>query len=582
MLNLYLQYGKLPFVICILQGVFSGTVLTYISVNLTKIAVDSLLNDVPFKELIFMLLSLFLIQLFFSLWTQISKYFISEPFGIKFSAEIKRNVFTKVLETDFEKFDDPKFYDNYTWTSKRLATQSTQAASIVTNLLSQIIKVVTLLIMISIIDPVLIIFALLSVIITTILYRIVVKINYSHDTEYLSIEKRWNYLGRIFYLKEYFYELHTTDLSNLLFRRLNTNVEESVLLHKKYRSRLFGLDAMRLMTSTLFYIFAFLYLVYAATQKFISIGEFSSMLAAFGMLRSGIGNIVDEFIELQKMNLYTEKAKNFMEYKSRLETKEDKEQISSSPLHIEFKDVSFRYREGTPYVFQNLNLDVKPGKKIAIVGRNGVGKSTLVKLLLRLYDTSDGCIYINGMPISNIDIRELRKAIGVAFQQSHSYAESVRDNVVLYDTTSGISDDIIMESLNLFNLAHILSDNDVSLDTELSREFDKNGIELSGGQTQLLALSRLFIKKFGLVILDEPSSALDPLMEYNLNNTIMTKMNNVTVLIIAHRLSTIRDADYIYLLDNGKVIEEGDHIQLMKKCGKYYEMFTKQAEKYIE
>ena len=195
LLKLYLKYGCLPFVLAIIQGIISGTIITYISVNLSKIAIDGIISNAPFMSVLSLIIILFAIQLIFALLTQIVNTYVNQPFGIRLSAGIKQEVFCKVLNTDFAHFDKPKFYDDYTWTSKRLATQATQAASIVTSLISSLAKIIMLVVMISIIDPILVVFSVLSILVNGVLYKQVAKINFNHDSEYLPIEKRWNYLG---------------------------------------------------------------------------------------------------------------------------------------------------------------------------------------------------------------------------------------------------------------------------------------------------------------------------------------------------------------------------------------------------
>ena len=198
----------------------------------------------------------------------------------------------------------------------------------------------------------------------------------------------------------------------------------------------------------------------------------------------------------------------------------------------------------------------------------------MAKLLLRLYDIDSGAILYNGKPIGEWDVHELRKRLGIAFQDANLYALTLRENLQYYNPEA--SDERRMKALKTVGLDRL-----DDLDKTVSREFLEDGIMLSGGETQKLALARLLMDDFGLMILDEPSSALDPLAEYKMTK-LMFDVSNTTTIMIAHRLSTIRDADRIYLISGGEVAEQGTHEELMALNGKYAEMFRAQAENYTK
>ena len=211
------------------------------------------------------------------------------------------------------------------------------------------------------------------------------------------------------------------------------------------------------------------------------------------------------------------------------------------------------------------------------MGENGAGKTTLTKLLLRLYDVNNGELLINGKNIKEYDVHELRLNMGVVFQDIRVLAMSLRDNLTVY---KDVSDEKLCEILDKLGLTEVLKKANGNLDTMVSREFTEDGIALSGGEAQKLMLARLFTSSFGLLILDEPSSALDPLSEVKLMNNILDISNTATTVMIAHRLSTVRNFDCIYHVENGEIIESGTHDELMSRKGKYYEMFVRQGENY--
>ena len=198
---------------------------------------------------------------------------------------------------------------------------------------------------------------------------------------------------------------------------------------------------------------------------------------------------------------------------------------------------------------------------------------------MRFYDVDNGSIRINGIDIKSYDVNELRSRIGAAFQNSNIYAMSFSDNIGLYGSAD---DDTLEYIVNKTGLNNVLEKNHADITTEVTKEFDENGIELSGGEIQKMAIARLFTRDFGLLIFDEPSSALDPLSEYEMTKLILDGSNLTTTIIVAHRLSTIRNVDRIIVVDNGSIKETGTHDELMLLHGEYYEMFTKQAENYLD
>ena len=225
-------------------------------------------------------------------------------------------------------------------------------------------------------------------------------------------------------------------------------------------------------------------------------------------------------------------------------------------------------------------MTIRKGDKIAIVGYNGAGKTTLIKLMMRLYDPTEGEILYNGMDIRELDTDEYRKQIGTVFQDFKIFATSIAENVMngVYDEAA--DRETVLSALKNADFTENLETLPEGIETHLTREFNGKGTNLSGGESQKVAIARVFAADYPLVIMDEPSSALDPMAEYNLNQSILHNTEGKTVIFISHRLSTTRIADKIYMFDTGRLIEEGSHTELLEKNGKYAEMFRLQSEKY--
>ena len=241
---------------------------------------------------------------------------------------------------------------------------------------------------------------------------------------------------------------------------------------------------------------------------------------------------------------------------------------------ISVKDISFTYEGDEKESINGVSFEIKPCEKIALVGYNGAGKTTLTNLLLRLYDVDSGSIEIGGRDIRDVTVASHRSRFSAVFQDFRIFGATVGENVALspkYDS------DRVMKALELAGFTKELPD---GADTMLLREFSDEGLMLSGGEQQKLAIARVFYKQSPYIILDEPSANLDPVSEYELNRAISESCTDSTVVFISHRLSTTRHADRILMLENGRVIECGSHDELMEQNGKYAYMFRLQAEKY--
>ena len=230
-------------------------------------------------------------------------------------------------------------------------------------------------------------------------------------------------------------------------------------------------------------------------------------------------------------------------------------------------------------ILKNISINIRPYEKIAFVGYNGAGKTTLTKLLMRLYDVSKGEILLNNVNIKNYELESYRNSFGTVFQDYQIFAANIAENVIMDEVTNN-EKDIISNALENSGFADKLNSYKNGIYTPLTREFEETGVNISGGEAQKIAIARVFAKPCQIIILDEPSSALDPISEYNLNQTMLEAAANKTVIFISHRLSSARMADRIYMLEKGEVIEQGSHEELMNFAGKYAEMFNLQAEKY--
>ena len=285
--------------------------------------------------------------------------------------------------------------------------------------------------------------------------------------------------------------------------------------------------------------------------------------------------------------LYVEKIRSFLDKESEIINRKTCE-IPEGAGVLECRNVSFGYNPEC-LILRGVNLTIRAKEKVALVGYNGAGKTTLIKLLLRLYDPTEGEILLNDVDIRNYDVEEYRRYIGVVFQDFKLFAATVAENVVMdrvdvdcADGTAGATaeEGAILEAVAKSGFVSKLATFPKGLGQELTREFSDGGTDLSGGEAQKLAVARAFYKDAGVGFLDEPSAALDPIAEYQLNRAMKEVAKEKTVLSISHRLSTTRDADVIYVMEQGHVIEQGSHGELLKQGGVYATMWEAQASRY--
>lgn len=246
---------------------------------------------------------------------------------------------------------------------------------------------------------------------------------------------------------------------------------------------------------------------------------------------------------------------------------------------IKFENVSFTYPDQDEAVFENLNITIGAGEHVAMVGENGAGKSTFIKLLLRFYRPTSGVIRINDVDLQDIAIESWYSLLATLFQDFNQYPLSIAENIEIGRSNQVTDKKMLKKAGEFGNVNELVKNYTHGWDTVLDSSFEK-GIEPSGGQWQRVALARAFYRNANMIILDEPTSAIDAKAEYDIFNNIFTHYGKQTALIISHRFSTVRRADRIIVLEHGKVIETGSHKHLMKKQGLYHELFTKQAEGY--
>lgn len=323
------------------------------------------------------------------------------------------------------------------------------------------------------------------------------------------------------------------------------------------------------------------WLVYSVVFNGLSIGNFTLYTASAAAFSNAINEILQALSALRERSAHTDDYRSFMDIPSA----DDKAQTIPIPpadkYTFEFKNVSFKYRGQEKYALKNVNLTLHAGEKLAVVGLNGAGKSTFIKLLLRLYDVTEGCILMNGTDIRKFDRKEYYELFAPAFQDVMVFAFPVAENVSMkepFNTDKAEAE----KMLRLAGLGDKLDKLEKGVDTELLKVLYDDGVDLSGGEKQKLALARALYKKSKIIVLDEPTAALDALAEFRLYQSFNELVGDRTAVYISHRLSSTRFCDRVAMFKDGEMVEIGTHDSLMEANGAYADMFRVQAQYYVE
>ena len=319
--------------------------------------------------------------------------------------------------------------------------------------------------------------------------------------------------------------------------------------------------------------------VFDVVNKHIGIGDLQYNLSMVSRLRSQSQMLMNKVNKFLNDNTRLIELQEFMDIEPEVE-KSGTLKPSNNPK-IEFCNVSFRYPNAEQYVLKDCSFTIEPHEKIGLIGLNGAGKSTIIKLMFRFYDPEEGCIKLDGIDLKEYDIYAVRKVFGVLFQDYVTYCLPLREIIALSDFDERFNDEKLKKACDISGASEVIKDWENGYDSVLGRYYADNGKDLSGGQWQLVGLARAYFKDSEYMILDEPSAALDPISEDRIFEQLYHLSEGKSSVTISHRLSNTTLADKILVIGDGHIIEQGSHFELLKQNGKYAELFNLQASKYI-
>ncbi|MBR2444553.1 MAG: ABC transporter ATP-binding protein [Clostridia bacterium] len=572
-LNLAFKSDRLMVIMRLVMGFFTG--LNHgASLFFTKEILNSLDMGRSVEHIMVLILLMGLYTLVYELFFAWYYKLLNPTHKLNFIRLIHKSFFVKASDIDLACYDTPEFYNDFIYSMQNCDKSIVNTIDQLGDLVRSLIASGSVFAVVLTVDPVIAV-VILGVSVLDMIIRLIQNgVYYKYNIETNEIWRKTWYVEKFFSLADYAKEIRLTDVSKNVINEYDKAIEQQkrAAISMNIKARILTIAATLLNTALTLFILIFM--AKGLFEGSVLIGGFTVAITASWKLKGLVYDIQSKFVEMGKDSLFADKVRRFMETETQIKSGE-RELLEVESL--EFKNVYFAYDD--KYVLENVSFYIKKGERIAFVGYNGAGKTTTTKLIMRLYDVSKGQILINGIDIKEYKLESLREKIGAVFQDYKVFAASVAENV-LGDVYTEDKENVVLSALEDSTFGQRLSQLKEGIHTELTREFYDNGTNLSGGENQKIAIARVFAHDNQMLIMDEPSSALDPIAEYNLNVGIDKNARDKTVIFITHRLSTTRHVNRIYMFENGTIIESGSHDQLIQKGGKYAEMFELQAEKY--
>ncbi len=486
-------------------------------------------------------------------------------------------VYQKASEVDVECYENPEYYNKFVKSIEECQTRFQSVLRSISNIVFVVVNFSANFGLIIAIDPWLTVFLLLPLICIP-LAVINNKIVYKRDLKFQVEGRNMDYCRHSFYLADYAKEMRMIPISGLLLKKFTEASRRFIKIVQKEGFKIAViLYSNDLILEIISPIGATIYSLWKTlSQHTMPYGDCAVVFNSISSMAHSIRNAAWNLLSFQENALYIERLREFLDYQPKISD-------GTKPLpdegDIEISNLYFKYEGADNYTLKNISMKIGKREKIAIVGHNGAGKSTLIKLLLRLYDGDSGSITYGGTDIKDLPLSGYRSGFAAVMQDFHIFSIPIAENVLLRPREEG-DDETVKTALEKSGLYQKVSGFENGIDTLMTKEFDDKGEVMSGGQQQKLAIAHIYSRKNKFVILDEPSSALDPIAEHDMYEQMYDACSDCGMIFISHRLSAATTADRIYLMENGEIAEYGTHAELMAKNGIYAEMFRHQAENY--
>lgn len=579
-LKYYIKYVPGYFFAEFFFTVFVSAVWTVQGPLTMKYLLDALVNRKPLREVLLFLAGVTTLVFIRHIYACYIVEYLPTVANITVQEKLLKELHEKAARLDLEYYETPEFYTDYVWAAQQATSQFQKIYRSFVVLVARLSETIFMGGVMVALDPVLLIFAVSMGAIRYVSQRRQIGIRYEANMEAKPVERERDYAKRVFYLSDYAKEVRMSRVHEVIHEKFTVCNGKLLDIWDRFGKKGFHVSVAATIGMEIFGTLGmYAYLAYGAmVAHTVTIGGFGALSQSANRFSSRIRQVLMVIMDFVEQSIYVDKFRRFMAYEPKIERQQGKRpEKELKPL--ELKNVSFTYHGENAPSLKNINMTIQPYENAAIVGYNGAGKTTLIKLLMRLYDPTEGEILIGGRNIKELDVEEYRKEFAAVFQDYQIFAATLGENVVM-DDVAETDQGKITDALSHSGFTEKLEELPLGTDTPLTKEFEMSGVDLSGGEKQKVAIARAFFKPSHYAVMDEPSSALDPIAEYQLNQNMAEIARDRTVIFISHRLSTTVMADKIYMFEKGEIIEQGSHSELMALNGKYAEMFRKQAVNY--
>lgn len=555
---------------------------TYISINFTRWIIERIETKTELESVIAFIIY---ISAFFILTNLIFAFFniifVAQK-SIDLTTRIREDIITKVSKIDQIDFQKSEFFNIYHLGLNEIDTRASQVLDTVSSVFISALSFIMITGVTASISDGFAVFGLIAAVVDVSLGIVRQKNNYKQTLETTPDGRKRGYVNRLTYQPEFTSDLKIySKFKHLLIRNYWDATHRVKAIILRYSKKILFIDQGQQVVGTVCkQTLPWIYIAILMAKGHITIPEATVLAASALTIPATLVTLMNSTSTFYWHSLYIENLRKIFNYKENIEQDCGKEIDRSTPMDIKVQNISFSYTKGDKNVINNLSMEIDSGEKIAIVGYNGAGKSTLVKLLIRLYDLDSGHITINGKDISDINTKSLRSHIAFLSQEFKIYSLTVAENILMRPISSDNDLELVCEALKKVGLYNKIVSWKDGINTYITREFDESGEYLSGGEAQKLALARLYAGNYDCIILDESTSALDPLSEDEIISTIFNIFKDKTIIMISHRLVTVKFVDRIYFLAEGQVRESGTHQELMALNNEYCRFYSSQADKF--
>lgn len=494
-------------------------------------------------------------------------------------------LFRKAATVELKCFEDHEFYNKYTKAIQEADQRIGAVLDSLSRVIFSILATISIFAVMYAIDPWVVWFALFPIIGNFYFGKKLNRLQFQQNNEWVPHQRKMDYVNRVIYLSHYAKEIRLSRIFSVLKNTYQEGYAGIISVVHKYRVKAGIISFFKIfLTFALIFQGVLLYGAYLALVKqSISISSFVVLGTAMVSGAWSLIRMSDSVVEINKNGIYIDNLKSFLNYESEIRDNDGQDKPIAPPLQqLAFRQLHFTYDGAAKASLSNISIEVSKNEKIALVGHNGAGKSTLIKLMMRLYDPTEGEIALNGRNIKEFDLMSYRSLYGTVFQDFKIFSMTIAENVLMREAANEADRELVVEALKKSRVYDKVATLPCGIDTMLTKEFDDEGVVLSGGEYQKIAIARIFAQPAEILILDEPTSALDPIAEYEIFESMLEACADKAVVIISHRMSSAMLADRIYYMEDGGIQEAGTHAELMQRQGKYAELFMKQAEKYVD